>query len=864
MTSYRLLLRLYPASFRAEYGEEMTRLFTRRLRQADGSLSTAGVLLAAAADVLPNALRAHLDLLAQDLRYTGRVLRRSPGFAAAAIVVAALGIGVATAAFSITDHVLVRPLPFPRPGDLVDLWQNQAIRGVVRNELSPGNYRDWKSMSTSFESMGMFTQTSMNMVGSGRPERLESARVSADLFPTLGVPPAMGRLFTAEEDTPGAAGTVILADRLWRDRFAADPDVIGRKLILNGEPYAVVGVMPRQFFFPRRDVDLWTTLRFAESNYEDRTDTYMHAVGRLKRGVSLEKARAEMSLIASRLEREHPKENKEIGATVLRLRDELGTESRMLLKVLLGASVGVLLIACANLANLLLARALGRRKEIAVRAAMGAGRERIVRQLMTESLVLAALGGSFGVGIAVAAGPLVARLIPSSLPIAEVPPVDLRMLAFAALLTVATAVAFGVLPALRVSSDADAAGLKEDARAGTGRGTERLRSVLVVAEVTASVALLIASGLLIRALWRLQAVDPGFRAEGVLTLRTALSLPKYDPTMKRVRFYESVLTQVRELPGVVQAAYASSLPMVWRGGIWPVALEGETPDPSGSRAVSVRYLTPGFFATLGIPVRAGRDFSDADKMDSPYVAVVSESFARQAWPGQSAIGRRINVTMADRTIVGVVGDVRVRGLERASEPQVYFPATQVPDGNIIGYIPKDLAIRTTVAPATLLPSIRRIVASADPEQPISNVRTLSEIVEGETAPRSVQARVLAGFAAMALLLAGVGIHGVLAFAVSQRAREIGVRIVLGAPAGEILRMVLRRGLVLAGIGVALGLAIAFAAGRAMEALLAGVSPSDLPTFAIAAGLAVAMTLLGSLLPALRAVRLYPLTVIRAE
>jgi putative ABC transport system permease protein len=657
---------------------------------------------------------------------------------------------------------------------------------------------------------------------------------------------------------------VILSDRLWRDRFAADPDVIGRKLILNDEPHVVVGVMPRQFFFPRRDVELWTTLRLPETSYEDRTDTYVRAVGRLKRGVSLEKAQAEMSLIASRLERAHPKENKEIGATVLRLRDELGTQSRMLLKVLLGASVGVLLIACANLANLLLARALGRRKEIAVRAAMGAGRERIVRQLMTESLVLAALGGSLGVGIAVAAGPLLGRLIPSTLPIAEVPPVDLRMLAFAAFLTVVTAIAFGVLPALRVSSDADAVGLKEDARSGTGRGTERLRSALVVAEVTASVALLIASGLLIRALWRLQAVDPGFQAKGVLTAETTLPLPKYNGTMKRVRFYERVLTQVRALPGVVHAAYASSLPMVWRGGIWPIALEGEAPDPSGARTASVRYLTPDFFATLGIPVRAGRDFSDADKMDSPYVAVVSESFVRQAWPGRNAIGQRVNVEGTDRTIVGVVGNVRVRGLERESEPQLYLPATQVPDGNIIGYRPKSLAIRTTVAPATLLPSIRRIVASADPDQPISDVQTLSEIVEGETAPRSVQARVLGGFAAMALLLAGVGIHGVLAFAVSQRAREIGVRIVLGAPAGEILRMVLRRGLVLSGIGVALGLAIAFAAGRAMQALLAGVSPSDVPTFAIAAGLAVAMTLLGSLLPALRAVRVDPLTVIRAE
>jgi len=441
---------------------------------------------------------------------------------------------------------------------------------------------------------------------------------------------------------------------------------------------------------------------------------------------------------------------------------------------------------------------------------------------------------------------------------------DLPMLGFAALLTVATALTFGVLPALRARRDANASGLKEDARAGTGRATERLRSILVVAEVTASVALLIGSGLLIRALWRIQAIDPGFRAAGVLTLRTTLPWPQYSGTAKRVRFYDRVVAGVRALPGVASAAYVTSLPMVWRGGIWGVTLPGEPQDSPDARPVSVRYVTPGFFATMGIPIRTGRDVAESDTGQAPFVAVISESLARKIWPRENPIGKRFRVTLDDRAVVGVVGDVRVRGLETASEPQVYLPAPQVKDGDIIAYVPQVLAVRTAVAPAALLPAIRAVVAREDPQQPISNVRLLSDVLDAETAPRAVQVRVLGAFAAMALLLAAVGIHGLLAFAVSQRQREIGVRIVLGAPAGGILAMVLRRGLALAAVGVAFGVALAYAAGRLMQTLLFGVSPHDTPTFAAAAGLALAMTVMGSLLPALRAVRVDPLTAVRAE
>jgi putative ABC transport system permease protein len=864
MRLYQLLLHLYPASFRNEYGSEMSAVFARRLRDA-GFFGRAFVWLEALADAVINASLAHFELASQDVRYSVRLLLRTPAFTFTAIVVSALGIGATTAAFSITDHVLIRPLPFKDPDRLVRLYQDNSERGYTRLELSPPNYYDWQRMATGFETMGAFTNTSVNLVGDGEPERLTAFRVTHEVLPMLGVAPAIGRVFTPQEDNADVPGTVILSSALWQERFGSDPNIIGRKILLNDEPHLVIGVMPRTFYFPRREAQLWVPMRMP--NDDDRTDRrnyFLYGVARLKDGVSVDEARAQLRLVAAQLERQYPVENAHQGATVVDLRTDLSTQIRLLLAALFGAAACVLLIACTNLGNLLLARSLARRRELAVRTALGAGRERIVRQLLTESLLLASVGGVLGVAIAVAAMALAVRLVPNSLPLAEVPPFDARMLVVAIVVTVTTALGFGVFPALRAGR-LDPGALAEGSRTGSGRHTERVRSLLVVAEVTASVVLLISAGLLIRALWTVQQVNPGFDAGNVLTMRTTLPRPKYDPTDARTRFYNRVVSEARALPGVTHAAYITSVPMGWmRGGIWPITMDGRRESEANAPTASIRFVTPGFFSALRIPLHAGRDVDERDTFKSPFVAVVSESFAREHWPGQSPLGRRFFVAFRERTVVGVVADVHVRGLERKSEPQVYMPHQQIPDGGLSGYAPQDLVVRSTTSPIALVPSLRAIIAGADPRQPISDIRLMQDAVDTETAPRTAQLRVLGAFAALALFLAGVGLHGVLAFIVSTKFREIGVRIALGAASRDIAAMIVRQGLGLAAAGAVIGIVIAYVAGRAMQSLLAGVSPTDTLAYGAAVGLVLVVTVAGTLAPAIRAMRIDPLVAIRTE
>lgn len=858
---YRALLRLYPKSFRGEYEGEMCAVFSQRLRDASG-FELPLLWIETLFDVLFNAMRVHLDILGQDLRYFGRTLRQSPGYALTVVGIAGLGIGATTAAFSITDHVLLRPLPFPDAVRLVTIMQKEPH--YSRGELSPPNYRDWKKLSKSFEAFGAYAALNANLSGAGEPQAVRGEVMTSDVLSLLGVKPLIGRFFTEEDDRRGAPGTVLLSYSLWQARFGGNPDALGKKVVLDDEPVTVIGVMPPDFAFPRRQDQLWLPMRFHDDWFldEDRNNSFLTGIARMRPGVTLDQANSELRVLAAQTEKQFPKELKNVSAIAYDLRDAVSLQSQTMLLALLGASLCVLLIACTNLANLLLARALARRKELAVRAAMGAGRERLVRQLLTESLLLAICGGALGTFIAVTATPLFAALAPTALPIVALPSADWRVLTFGAFATILTGLAFGILPALKAVGAAD---LREGSRSGVGGKKERLRGALVIAEIAASVVLLVTSGLLIRAMLRIQGIDPGFNANRVLTLHTPVTGPRYAKTVTRCAFYQRVLADTRALPGVESAAYTTSLPLIWGGGIWTITVNGQPPVNTDTQRASVRFVTPDYFKTLGIPLHLGRDIADSDVLASQMVAVVSESFVKQYWPDQNPIGKGFNGALENRIVVGVVGDIRVRGLEQPSEPQVYLPYQQVKDGSLAGYIPQDLAIRTSQAdPSQVASAVRRIVAAAEPDLPVTNVRPLTEVVAGQTASRRAQLIVLGGFASIAFLLAAIGIHGLLAYAVSQRTQEIGVRMALGATRGNILRLIVGDALLLAAIGVSVGTAVAYASGRGLQSLLAGLKPNDLDAFSAGILLSLVMTIAGSFLPAIRAVRVDPATALRAE
>jgi predicted permease len=860
MTLYRWLLHLYPTSFRNEYGADMAAMFERRVSRA-GFGARLALWLETIVDIVSNAALVHLDVLRQDLNYVARTLRRSPGFAIAAALIVSLGIGATTAAFSITDFVLLRPLPFPDSDRLVNLWEVHP--GIPEMDFSPLNYRDLKASVASVEALGAYRGLAVNLVAGSEPRHIQGAVVSADVFAALRIDPIAGRVFVDDDDRETAPATVVLSYRLWQTEFGGDSAILGQKIALDGRPYIVVGIMPQTFSFPNRDAELWAAMQFRPEEFADRNDNYLDTIARLRSGVSLDQARADVALVAERLRREYPRENAHTGMSVVALRDEVSDRSRVALLALCGAALCVLLIACANLAGLLLARATARTRELAVRAALGAGRDRLTRQLLTESLLLAGVGGLVGVGLAAAAVPLLSRLVPAALPVAAPPSIDLRVLVFAFVATAVTGLVFGMAPVLRTARGGAIHGLVSASRAGGG-AKQRVRSILVIAEIVASVALLVSTGLLLKAMWRVQAIDPGFRTEHTLTLRTALPMPKYETVAARDRFYAAVLDSIRALPGVASAAYVGFAPM--RGGPnFPVGINGVAPlDRSLADVASFLTVTPGYFATLGIPIREGRDVRDTDTRDRPFVAVVSESFARRFWPDRDPIGRRFTFAYADREVVGVVGDAKIRGLERRNEPQVYVPYRQMQDRFMVWHAPKDLVVRTSGSPTAVAPAIRSIIRKADPQQPISDLETLDELVQDQTAARAVQLRVLAAFAIAAFVLAAVGIHGLLSFIVSERSREIGVRIALGAQRTDVFAMVARNGVRLGIAGLTMGVAVAYAGGRAMQALLAGITPADPSTFGATVGLVAVMLVVGMLLPTLRALRIDPITAIRTE
>jgi putative ABC transport system permease protein len=806
--------------------------------------------------------------LMQDLRYAARMLARTPAFTAIAVLALALGIGANTAIFSVVNTVLLQPLPFKNPGQLVIIWENATAVGFPKNTPSPANFLDWREQATVFTGMAAMAPKNFNLTGVGEPERLDGRRVSANMFDLLGVQPRLGRGFLPEEDTPGAR-VVILSHGLWERRFGSDPKIVGQALNLNGESYSVIGVMPPGIELPGFDNwkdQLWVPIAFPGEEARSRGNHYLEVVARMKPGVTLKQARAEMETIAARLAQQYPEENLGIGSVVNPLHEEVVGDIRPALLVLLGAVGFVLLIACANVANLLLARAAVRQKEIALRLALGASRARLTRQFLTESVLLAVLGAVVGLMLAFAGLHVLKTFIPDTIARADAIGIDARVLVFTGLVALATGMIFGLAPATQASNFSLNETLKEGGRdaAGGSKGV-RLRGLLVIAEVAVSFVLLIGAGLLINSFLHLRNLDPGFRADHLLTAKIEMSELKYPDRERRIPFLDEVLRRVTALPGVKSAAIAGNLPLTYNGDSMYVGVEG-IPDPPPDKRVDVIYraIGPGYFSTMGIPLVRGRDFTDQDTIDTGIAVVVSEKTAQHFWPGQDPLGKRLKPgsTTSDspwREVIGVVKDVRQNDFITAPKLQMYMSYRQLKS-----LAPNALVVRTTVEPMSLAIPLRNAVWAVDKDQPVSNINTMENIVSTAVARQRFSTMLLGVFAGLALVLAAVGIYGVMSYSVAQRTREIGIRMALGAQRSDVLRMTVTQGLKLVFIGVAIGLVAAFVLTRLMATLLFGVSATDPATFASIAVVLLLVALLASYIPALRATKVDPMVALRYQ
>lgn len=795
-----------------------------------------------------------------DFRYGCRILLNSPGFAAIAILALALGIGANTAIFSAVDAVLVRPLPFPAAQELVVVWEEASHQSFPRNTPAPANYFDWKAQNTVFTDMAAMRYRSANLTGEGAPEVVLGRGVTANLFSVLGVQPAIGRVFTAEEDK-GRAQLVVLSHGLWQRRYGGDPAIVGRAILMNGEPYTVVGVMPASFQFPDRETAFfWPSGLDAEVT--NRGSHFLTVVARLKPGVTAEQAQTEMQTIARRLEAEYPSSNTKIGAVVVPLREQIAGDSRTALLVLLAAAGCVLLIACSNLANLLLAKSSGRRREIALRKALGAGRARLLRQLVTESMVLALFGGTAGVALGYAATRLLEGLVPYGLPDSSLA-VDARVLAFSIAATAATVVLFGLLPALKSTRVDLNDALKQGSRGGIGGRSRWVRNALVMSEVALAMVLLVGAGLMIQTLHNMRSAEMGFRTDHLLTLRTSLPAAKYPDQQRRAQFYEQVLDRVRLLPGVRSAAFAGNLPFTAMGNTKSYAIEGvPEPPPGHSQDTLYRPVTRDYLATIGAVLNEGRAFSADDRPTSPLVAVINEHFARLHWGEQSPLGHRIRLGgNAERTytIVGVVKDLRERGLEFPMKPGTYVLIEQADAGG--GAF---LVVRTSSEPLAQAKAVSDALWSVDSDQPISLLRSMDMVVEATLEDRSLEMSLLTVFAGLALVLASLGIYGVLSYLVTQRTSEIGLRMALGASTRQVTRMFVGHGLGLTAAGAAIGVIVSVNIARAMQTMLYEVTPTDPTIYLAVLAVLSAVALAACYLPARRASRVDPMAALREE
>ena len=809
-----------------------------------------------------------IESLRADLTYALRMLRKNPGFAAAAVVTLALGIGANTAIFSLCYGVLFKPLPYAEPGRIMTLWERQ--RDATLGDVAPANFVDWRDRSRSFRGMAAVRTPSFSssfiLGGQREAARLAGGDVSSSFFSVLGVRLMLGRNFLPEEDRPGARRVAILSYTTWRDRFGADRDIAGKAITLDDNPYTVVGVLPADFRFgstaadfqPRSQPDVWVPLAL-DLRKLWRNSHVLHVIARLAPGVTLAQAQAELDLIGANLAREYPDNNRDVGIGAVSMPERVTATVRGPLRMLLGAVGLVLLIACANVANLLLSRAAARQTEMAVRVALGAGRRRLVQQLLTESLVLAGIGGIAGLFVALAVTRSLAPHLPPDLSRAAGVAGDLRMLAFTAVISLATGILFGLGPLVGMRRVSAGESLKQSFRV-VGASHSRLRNALAVAQISIAIILLIGAGLMAKSLWALMHVAPGFRADSILTARLSLP-PRYSENREIVAFERELLESLRRKPGVQSAGLARYLPFGGLDNYSSFLIEGRPPLPVGMyNPAGYRPASAGYFETIGIPVLRGRSFTPADVADSPWVTVINESMARKYWGRQDPIGTRLQLGPGDpwRTVIGVVGDVLFDGLDGQTKPEMYFPMDQ----SFNTESSPTIVVRTTLDPGAAAGELRETVAAIDRAIPVDRIQTMDQLVSGSVAQPRFRTVILAAFSLLALVMASIGIYGVMNYLVIQR--TLAIRVSMGATRAAVLRLVLGRAAALIGAGTCVGLAGSVALVRVIRGLLFATAPLDPLTFAAAPALLAGVALAASYLPASRATRVDPMVALRCE
>ncbi|MFL6520475.1 MAG: ABC transporter permease [Chthoniobacterales bacterium] len=799
-----------------------------------------------------------------DVRYALRMLAKSPAFTFIAVLTLALAIGANTAIFSVVNAVLLRPLPYPHSEQLVQVFGTQPT--LPEAPTSPANFLEWRTENQVFTPIATYVGQGFNLTGTDTPERVVGARVSSDMFQLLGVQPALGRDFTAEEDRDGGNRVVILSYEFWQRRFAGDPNAIRQTIKLSDQTYTIIGVMPRGFAFPNPRAQIWTPIAFNAAERATRDTNFIDVVARMKPGVSLEQAQANMTAIAQSQTQRYAETNVGIGVKVASLQEHMVGDVRPMLIVLLGAVAFVLLIACANVANLLLARATARSREMAIRGALGASRSRVVRLLLTESVLLAIVGGALGLLLAIWSLDLLVSLKPANLPrLAEIN-VNRTVFLFTAAVSVLTGILFGLAPAWQVSKTDLNEGLKESGRGSDAPRRHRMRALLVISEVALSFVLLIGAGLMIRSFSRLLAVDPGFKTDHVLTAFISLPVAKYPKREEQVTFFDRLLERLRNVPGVSAAGVVTDIPL-YGGSSTGFDVDGRPAALPGQRAMTdYRMISPDYFAAMGMRIMKGRAFSPRDTQDAPGVVIINETLAARYFAGEDPIGQRLNLSGSPkdlREIVGVVADVRNYGVDAEVKPEVYVPMLQSAPGYLASMTSAlTIVVRSTIDPTALTATLRQQVQALDKDQPVSAIKTMDLYLAESMAQRRFNMLLLAVFAGLALVLAAVGIYGVIAYTVTQRTHEMGIRIALGARGGDILRLVFSNAMVTTVTGIVIGLGAAFGLTRLLQSLLYQVTATDPFVFVTIPLLLLAVATVATYFPARRAMKVDPITALR--